>query len=75
MSIATASPSPRPRSRHNTASGAYSLKAMTVVVVFFLLLVLGYRAWPYYVYRRHASRDEFLASPQEGAPQEVSSCP
>ena len=29
--------------------GAYSLKAMTVVVIIFLPLVLGYQAWTYYV--------------------------
>jgi cytochrome d ubiquinol oxidase subunit II len=45
---------------HNTASGAYSLKAMTVVVVIFLPLVLGYQAWTYYVFRRRVSRQEFL---------------
>jgi len=45
---------------HNTASGAYSLKAMTVVVILFLPLVLGYQAWTYYVFRRRVSRDEFL---------------
>ncbi|HTZ28523.1 MAG TPA: cytochrome d ubiquinol oxidase subunit II [Streptosporangiaceae bacterium] len=45
---------------HNTASGAYSLKAMTVVVILFLPLVLGYQAWTYYVFRRRVSRDEFV---------------
>jgi cytochrome bd ubiquinol oxidase subunit II len=45
---------------HNTASGPYSLKAMTVVVLLFLPLVLGYQAWTYYVFRRRVSRDEFL---------------
>jgi len=46
---------------HNTASGAYSLKAMTVVVIIFLPLVLGYQAWTYYVFRRRVSREEFTA--------------
>ena len=41
---------------HNTASGAYSLKAMTVVVIIFLPLVLAYQAWTYYVFRRRVSR-------------------
>ena len=41
---------------HNTASGAYSLKAMTVVVIIFLPLVLVYQAWTYYVFRRRVSR-------------------
>jgi cytochrome bd ubiquinol oxidase subunit II len=40
---------------YNTASGAYSLKAMTVVVVIFLPLVLGYQAWTYYVFRKRIS--------------------
>jgi cytochrome bd-type quinol oxidase subunit 2 len=44
---------------HNTASGAYSLKAMTVVVIVFLPLVLGYQAWTYYVFRKRVSREEF----------------
>jgi cytochrome bd ubiquinol oxidase subunit II len=53
---------------HNTASGAYSLKAMTVVTIVFLPLVLGYQAWAYYVFRRRVSREEFTAP--EPAPQE-----
>ena len=48
---------------HNTASGAYALKVMTVVVILFLPLVLGYQAWTYYVFRRRVSRDEFLPAP------------
>jgi cytochrome bd ubiquinol oxidase subunit II len=60
---------------HNTASDPYSLKAMTVVVVLFLPLVLGYQAWTYYVFRRRVSRDEFLPSTQEGTPQEASGRP
>jgi cytochrome bd ubiquinol oxidase subunit II len=44
---------------HNTASNPYSLKAMTVVVVIFLPLVLGYQTWTYYVFRRRVSRQEF----------------
>ena len=46
---------------HNTASGAYSLKVMTVVVIVFLPLVLAYQAWTYYVFRKRVSRDEFTA--------------
>jgi cytochrome bd ubiquinol oxidase subunit II len=45
---------------HNTASGGYSLKVMTVVVIIFLPLVLGYQAWTYYVFRRRVSREEFV---------------
>ena len=44
---------------HNTASGAYSLKVMTVVVVIFLPSVLAYQTWTYYVFRRRVSRQEF----------------
>jgi cytochrome bd-type quinol oxidase subunit 2 len=44
---------------HNTASGAYSLKVMTVVVIVFLPLVLIYQAWTYYVFRRRVSKQEF----------------
>jgi cytochrome d ubiquinol oxidase subunit II len=49
---------------HNTASGAYSLKAMTVVVIIFLPLVLAYQAWSYYVFRRRISAQEFQAPGQ-----------
>ncbi|HET9969786.1 MAG TPA: cytochrome d ubiquinol oxidase subunit II [Streptosporangiaceae bacterium] len=54
---------------HNTASGAYSLKAMTVVVIVFLPLVLVYQAWTYYVFRRRVSREQFLpaAPPAQAA--------
>ena len=44
---------------HNTASGGYSLKVMTVVVIVFLPLVLAYQAWTYYVFRRRVSKQEF----------------
>ena len=43
----------------NTASGAYSLKAMTVIVIVLLPLVLGYQAWTYYVFRRRVSVSDF----------------
>jgi cytochrome d ubiquinol oxidase subunit II len=49
---------------HNTASGAYSLKVMTVVVVIFLPFVLAYQTWTYYVFRRRISKQEFRPSPQ-----------
>jgi cytochrome d ubiquinol oxidase subunit II len=56
----------------NTASGAYSLKVMTVVVVIFLPFVLAYQTWTYYVFRRRISKQEFRPSPQRntllGAP-------
>ncbi len=43
---------------------------MTVVVVIFLPLVLGYQTWTYYVFRRRVSRQEFQppgASPEATA--------
>jgi cytochrome d ubiquinol oxidase subunit II len=55
---------------HNTASGAYSLKAMTVVVIIFLPLVLAYQAWSYYIFRRRVSATDFQrpAEPAAGTP-------
>jgi cytochrome bd ubiquinol oxidase subunit II len=50
---------------HNTASGGYSLKAMTVVVLIFLPFVLAYQAWTYYVFRRRISAREFSSPAQE----------
>jgi cytochrome bd ubiquinol oxidase subunit II len=44
---------------HNTASGPYSLKAMTVVVIVFLPLVIAYQTWTYYVFRRRVSVSDF----------------
>jgi len=44
---------------HNAASGNYSLKAMTVVVIVFLPLVLAYQAWTYYVFRKRVSASDF----------------
>jgi cytochrome d ubiquinol oxidase subunit II len=56
---------------HNTASGGYSLKVMTVVVIIFLPVVLAYQTWTYYVFRRRVSRQEFqsAAPSQEAAPK------
>jgi cytochrome d ubiquinol oxidase subunit II len=53
---------------HNTASGAYSLKVMSVVVVIFLPLVLAYQTWTYYVFRRRVSTQEFQPSVLRGTP-------
>jgi cytochrome bd-type quinol oxidase subunit 2 len=50
---------------HNSASGGYTLKVMTVVAVIFLPLVLAYQAWTYYVFRRRVSRQEFATPPPE----------
>jgi len=52
---------------HNTASGAYSLKVMSVVVVIFLPFVLAYQTWTYYVFRRRVSKRDFQPSPRWGA--------
>jgi len=54
---------------YNTASGGYSLKIMTVVVVILLPVVLVYQAWSYYVFRRRVSKQEFQA--QEPSPTAV----
>jgi cytochrome bd ubiquinol oxidase subunit II len=51
---------------HNTASGAYSLKVMTVVVILFLPFVLAYQTWTYYVFRRRVRRQDFVPSPAPG---------
>jgi len=56
---------------HNTASGGYSLKAMTVVVIIFLPLVLLYQAWTYYVFRRRVSKQEFQPPQLPGKPSSV----
>jgi cytochrome d ubiquinol oxidase subunit II len=50
---------------HNTASGGYSLKIMTVIVIVLLPVVLAYQAWTYYVFRRRISASEFSAPAQE----------
>jgi cytochrome d ubiquinol oxidase subunit II len=50
---------------HNTASGHYSLVALTVVAAVLLPFVLAYQAWTYYVFRRRVSRSQFQpATPQ-----------
>ncbi|HWG64169.1 MAG TPA: cytochrome d ubiquinol oxidase subunit II [Streptosporangiaceae bacterium] len=40
---------------HNTASGSYSLRVMTVVVVILLPVVLLYQGWTYYVFRQRVT--------------------
>src|SRR6516225_6218524 len=52
----------------NTASGGYSLKIMTVVVIILLPVVLAYQAWSYYVFRRRVSKQEFEPQPPSPAP-------
>ena len=53
---------------HNTASGPYALKVMTVVVIVLLPVVLVYQAWTYYVFRRRISRSEFQPAPPPSTP-------
>jgi len=53
---------------HNTASGNYTLKVMTVVAVVLLPVVLAYQTWTYYVFRKRVSKQEFQASPPPSAP-------
>jgi cytochrome bd-type quinol oxidase subunit 2 len=54
---------------HNTASGAYSLKVMTVVAIVLVPFVLAYQAWSYYVFRRRISAGEFRAPTHQEAAQ------
>ena len=49
---------------YNTASGSYSLKAMTVVVIIFLPMVLAYQSWTYYVFRKRVSSSDFRPPPE-----------
>jgi cytochrome d ubiquinol oxidase subunit II len=63
---------------HNTASGGYSLKVMTVVVIILLPVVLAYQTWTYYVFRRRVSRQEFqppAPSGPDGVPPEPVTSP
>jgi cytochrome d ubiquinol oxidase subunit II len=61
---------------HNTASGGYSLKVMTVVVIILLPVVLAYQTWTYYVFRRRISRQEFQPpAPSPGATPEPEPTP
>ncbi len=55
---------------HNTASGAYSLKAMTVVVIIFLPLVIVYQGWTYWVFRKRVSVTDFRPPAASGAAPE-----
>src|SRR5499427_3684939 len=53
---------------YNTASGGYSLKIMTVVVIVLLPVVLAYQGWTYYVFRRRVSKQQFQPQPPSPAP-------
>lgn len=43
---------------YDAASGAYSLKLMTIVALTMLPIVLGYTVWSYYVFRKRVSKKE-----------------
>jgi cytochrome bd ubiquinol oxidase subunit II len=45
---------------YNAASGAYSLKVMTIVTVTILPFVLGYTVWSYYIFRKRVTDKEHL---------------
>lgn len=47
---------------HNTASGPYALKVMTVVALVLLPVVLCYQGWTYHVFRQRISSDRFPAA-------------
>ncbi|RAG85559.1 cytochrome d ubiquinol oxidase subunit II [Streptacidiphilus pinicola] len=47
---------------HNSASGNYALKVMTVVAIVFFPLVLLYQGWTYHVFRLRISADHFAPS-------------
>ena len=45
---------------YNAASGAYSLKIMTIATLTILPFVLGYTIWSYYVFRKRVTDKEHL---------------
>lgn len=45
---------------HNAASGAYSLKVMTIVAVTLLPFVLGYQIWSYFVFHKRVNEKQHL---------------
>jgi cytochrome d ubiquinol oxidase subunit II len=57
---------------HNTASGPYALKVMTVVLAVLLPVVVAYQAWTYYVFRRRVGlpdHERRLQAPERAAAQ------
>ncbi|MCU7821024.1 cytochrome d ubiquinol oxidase subunit II [Kitasatospora sp. DSM 101779] len=44
---------------HNSASGGYALKVMSVVAIVFFPLVLAYQGWTYHVFRLRVSAEQF----------------
>ncbi|MCX4993058.1 MULTISPECIES: cytochrome d ubiquinol oxidase subunit II [unclassified Streptomyces] len=53
---------------HNTASGPYALKVLTVVVLVLLPVVLCYQGWTYHVFRQRISADHFPTQGQPATP-------
>ncbi|KGX93739.1 cytochrome C nitrate reductase [Pontibacillus halophilus JSM 076056 = DSM 19796] len=45
---------------YNAASGAYSLKVMTIVALTLLPFVLGYQIWSYYVFRKRVDAKDLI---------------
>lgn len=45
---------------YNAASGAYSLKVMTIVACTLLPFVLGYQIWSYYIFRKRLNEQHHL---------------
>lgn len=45
---------------YDAASGAYSLKVMTIVAAIMVPIVLGYTIWSYYVFRKRVTSKEHL---------------
>ncbi|GAC41993.1 cytochrome d ubiquinol oxidase subunit II [Paenibacillus popilliae] len=45
---------------HNAASGAYSLKVMTIVALTLLPFVLGYQIWSYFVFHKRVNEKQHL---------------
>lgn len=45
---------------YNAASGAYSLKILSIFSVTLLPFVLGYQAWSYYIFRKRLKKDDEL---------------
>lgn len=45
---------------YNAASGAYSLKVMTIVAATMVPIVLAYTIWSYYIFRKRVTHEEHL---------------
>jgi cytochrome bd ubiquinol oxidase subunit II len=60
---------------HNTASGAYTLKVMTVVALVTLPIVLAYQAWTYYVFKQRVTVHHFRPAAAPQIPPEAGSLP